>query len=245
MAKLWMEVKMKIALIYHFNKSNMRPTQDQVNKWFDRYNILCFEGKLPRPQIKLNTRYGVMGLTKYCVVSYPNGETRCTDISIEISIRRDLPEQEYIDTIIHEMIHYYIAYNNLKDNAPHGVLFQQIMQNIINRHGIKITQSYNPDEDVLVNTIGRYRYICTAQTKDGYMWMSVIARNKVLGVWTALEDDDRFINIRWYISDREIFSQFPVSVTLRLMCIEPEKLKKYLTGAKEIVRTATGMILKL
>ncbi len=51
----------------------MRPTQDQVNKWFDRYNILCFEGKLPRPQIKLNTRYGVMGLTKYCVVSYPNG----------------------------------------------------------------------------------------------------------------------------------------------------------------------------
>ena len=73
---------------------------------FNYYNQLCFDGKLVMPPIKLNTRYAEMGVTKSEFVWDENEKSYHVRYSIEISIRRDLPEYEYTDTLVHEMIHY-------------------------------------------------------------------------------------------------------------------------------------------
>ena len=40
----------------------MRPSLDYIKEKFEFYNKLCFDGKLPMPPIKLNMRYGQMGI---------------------------------------------------------------------------------------------------------------------------------------------------------------------------------------
>ena len=51
------------------------------------------------------------------------GGTKYYDFKLRINKRIDLPEQEIEDIIIHEMIHYHIAYNGIKDTSTHGRVF--------------------------------------------------------------------------------------------------------------------------
>ena len=125
----------------------MRPTLDYIIEKFDYYNQLCFDGKLKRPPILLNTRYSAMGQTGGVGEIDENGKIHWSELRIEISVRRDLPEYEYIDTLVHEMIHYYIMSNDMEDDSPHGRLFRQKMEEITNKHGIRITIQYDPSED--------------------------------------------------------------------------------------------------
>ena len=115
----------------------MRPTLQYIIEKFDYYNKLCFSGQLQRPPIRLNTRYSTMGITKGKQRIDSNGLPYWSDLSIEISVRRDLPEYEYIDTLVHEMIHYYIFSNNLVDDSPHGTLFRRKMDEITQKYGKK------------------------------------------------------------------------------------------------------------
>jgi len=47
-----------------------------------------------------------------------------------ISTKVDLPEAEVEDTIIHEMIHYWILSNQMQDTGPHGDIFKAKMKEI-------------------------------------------------------------------------------------------------------------------
>ncbi|MBO4550403.1 MAG: SprT-like domain-containing protein, partial [Bacteroidaceae bacterium] len=209
-------------------------TLDYITERFDFFNRLCFDGKLQRPPITLNTRYSQMGATKCKVVLDKDGKPYNTDFSMEISIRRDLPEEEFTDTLLHEMIHYYIIYNNLQDDSVHGTLFRQKMDEITTKYGIRITISFDPSDEEMVNTRTRNRYVCTAESDDGKMLFAVVARNKVPQLWDAIPKMQGVTNVRWYVSDRQIFEKFPVIVSPRLFHIDADKLHHYLTGAEEL-----------
>lgn len=79
-------------------------------------------------------RNGLMGK----VVNY--------DFVLRINTRFDLPQEIVEDTIIHEMIHYYIASNQLKDTSAHGQLFRTMMNGINARFGRHIAISHKPTE---------------------------------------------------------------------------------------------------
>ena len=53
------------------------------------------------------------------------------DFRLKISTGFDLSQEELEDVIIHEMIHYYIAWRNIKDSSVHGEVFRGIMVHII------------------------------------------------------------------------------------------------------------------
>ncbi len=217
----------------------MRPTLQYILDKFDYYNRLCFAGQLKRPPIRLNTRYASMGLTKGRRINAPDGKSYWTDLSIEISIRRDLPEIEYIDTLVHEMIHYYILSNNLHDDSPHGSLFHQKMEEITRKHGIRITIAFDPSEEEMVKSITRYRYVCVAEMDDGHMAFAVVARSKVFEFWPLMSRIKGVKEVHWYASNRQIFEIFPVAVSPRLMIIEADKIHHYLTGAQELENTGS------
>lgn len=212
----------------------MRPTLDYFIDRFDYYNQLCFDGKLKRPLISLNTRYSAMGLTKCEERASDDGKHREKHFRIEISVRRDLPEYEYIDTLVHEMIHYYIISNDLEDDSPHGTLFQKIMKDITDRHGIRVTINYDPSEEVMIATRTRNRFICVAETLDGHTYLAVVAKNKLFQFWDLIPTMEGVTDVRWYVSDRQIFEIFPVAVSPQLFNIDAGLLHHYLTGAQEL-----------
>lgn len=215
----------------------MRPTLNYVKEKFDYYNKLCFGGNLPVPPIKLNTRYGSMGYTRYSAYLSDDGRVCYTNLSIVISVRLDLPEEEYIDTIVHEMIHYYILVNGLQDDSPHGTLFKAKMKEITEKYGIKITLAFEPKEEELIQTITHTRYVCVAEFEEGDFGVAVVAKNKIFAMWSAFSNFKRVKNVKWYASNRAIFLQFGIAVSPRLYHVEPDKIQHYLTGAVELENT--------
>lgn len=212
----------------------MRPTLDYIIEKFDYYNQLCFDGKLQRPPIMLNTRYSAMGQTGGQGQIDEKGKIHWTDLRIEISVRRDLPEYEYIDTLIHEMIHYYIMSNDLEDDSPHGTLFRQKMSEITNKYGIRITIDYDPSEEIQIATRTRNRFICVAETTDGHSYFAVVAKNKLFEFWELIPQIEGVSDVHWYVSDRQIFENVPVAVSPALIPIDAGKIHHYLTGAREL-----------
>ncbi|MDE6670391.1 MAG: SprT-like domain-containing protein [Muribaculaceae bacterium] len=208
----------------------MRPTLEYLYTKFDYFNKLCFYGQLQRPIIQLSTRKGALGRT-CCETDRDSGKKT---VWIEISVRQNLPEEEYIDTLLHEMIHYYIQTNNLRDDAAHGSLFKAEMNRITATYGLRITIEYAPSEEELVNTISRWRYVCIATFNDGHKAVAVVAKNKLFYFWEVISSLPDLSVAEWYISDRAIFEQYPLSSHLRLFPIESVKIPLYLTGAKPL-----------
>ena len=48
-----------------------------------------------------------------------------------------------IELMVHEMIHYYIAWNRIKDNKPHGKEFMRIANEMKEKHGLEITKTFD------------------------------------------------------------------------------------------------------
>ena len=42
----------------------------------------------------------------------------------------DFTEEMYRNVLVHEMIHYYIAYNKIEDNKDHGVEFMKLAESL-------------------------------------------------------------------------------------------------------------------
>lgn len=221
----------------------MRPTLKYIQKKFEYFNNLCFDGKLKMPPIRLTLRYATMGCTKYKLLIDNEGNTKFTDLSIEISIRRDLPEEEYIDTIVHEMIHYYILSNNLRDTSPHGILFKTKMTEIMQKYGIRITIAFEPSDEEMVKSITHPRYVCIIDFKDERTGLAVVAKNKIFQFWDAILESDEVRGVKWYVSDRAIFEKYHTYVSLGCNIVDADKIQHYLTGAIELERY--GNVIKI
>jgi len=116
----------------------MIPTVAYLQQRFAEYNTQIFGGELPPIEITLTKakrfegKY-VYGIKRGLFVQKVVGR------KIVISICRDLPEREVDDTLIHEMIHYYIHHKGLKDTSPHGKIFKKMMMDINIRWGRNLT----------------------------------------------------------------------------------------------------------
>lgn len=86
---------------------------------FEVYNMLYFNNLLPIPKFKITSARHTLGQYKYnglalyshtiCVTDYYNRPT----------------EKDYDQTLIHEMIHYFIKYMKIEDTSSHGRIFKQ------------------------------------------------------------------------------------------------------------------------
>ena len=119
---------------------NAELTVDYLRQAFEHYNDLIFEGKLPLPKLKWSrakTRLGQMA----CKRKMSWGRTKYYDFTISVSNYYNLTTEEIDDVLIHEMIHYSIAYTGLKDTSAHGVVFRGLMDKINRLFGRHITIS--------------------------------------------------------------------------------------------------------
>jgi len=104
----------------------MTPTVEYVQSKIGEFNALIFSSSLPPISVKLSKARSYLGKMQYKKKKNIWGRVSGnTSFLMRISTMFDLSESEQDDVIIHEMIHYYIAYNGIRDNSAHGKVFRQ------------------------------------------------------------------------------------------------------------------------
>ena len=98
--------------------------ETMVNTFWD-CNEKYFDNSLPTPWFETMNSINVLGKFEY-----NKNKKKCKkpirDQVIKMSDCFDYPEKDFIEIMVHEMIHYYIAWNRIKDNKSHGREFMRI-----------------------------------------------------------------------------------------------------------------------
>jgi hypothetical protein len=208
----------------------MIPTQEYLEERFDMFNRMCFDGALPRIPIRLSRAHTFLGRLQYKPVRDWRGRiVRREDFVLRISTRFDLPEAEVEDTLIHEMIHYFIAWKGLKDTSTHGRLFREMMKEINERHGRHITISHKTTpEELDRDTRVRTHHVCVSQLADGRTAVTVCASTRVRAISRAFGWSPTIRHTTWYTSTDPWFNRFPRCRTPKLFPVDPADLEPHL-----------------
>lgn len=194
---------------------NAELTIDYLRQAFEHYNDLIFEGKLPVPKLKWSrakTRLGQMA----CKRKTSWGRTKYYDFTISVSNYYKLTKEEIDDVLIHEMIHYSIAYTGLKDTSAHGIVFRGMMDKInrtFNRH---ITISVRT-RNLQPRTLQQHKdhLILALETKDGKYFLSSVNPSAAQKLAIYLARAREIAHYAWYQSQDEYFRSMPRVRSLR------------------------------
>lgn len=216
-------------------------TVEYLEKAFDHYNHLCFGGLLPRPSLRLSRAKSRLGWMRYKVDA--NGESLIPyDFTIGITTAYRLNTEQIDDVLIHEMIHYHIVYHQLRDNAPHGRRFRQIMETInhdYQRHicisvrhtnlstndGLASQTPHNCSDHRRSKRLPPY-FVLVIQTTDDHYYLSSVAPNAVGKLHAIACKQKHFRQVRWFVSNDPTFSRFPRVRTLRGVSISQEEYNR-------------------
>lgn len=193
----------------------MKLTTDILHKWFILFNDEYFGGELPVPRLALSkarTRLGTMS----CKCTRRMFRRVYSDFTIRISTFYDCSEREYQETLLHEMIHYYITYRHIPDTSSHGRVFREMMQRINSRHGWHITVSATHRLQPACQAATPVTYVVLAIVKDdGTRMFSVVNPKAARGIDIQAHSVKEIADHRWYMTQDQYFSDFPKVRTLR------------------------------
>lgn len=200
------------------------------------YNREMFGGTLPVPPIHLTNARTYMGQMTCKKRVGVFGKKHFSDFALRISKRFDFTEQELQDTIIHEMIHYYIGYNQLEDTSSHGAVFRQMMHEINERYERHITVSHRTSREERMQLIGpkpRPRIFAIVTMSDGKYYIKAVPRieQRVLTMHRRLTSSPLIKTIEWYYSTDPFFALFPSSMGTRVQRIDWEEVQTHLSTA--------------
>lgn len=204
----------------------MKPSLSFLHEAFARFNRQIFAGRLPEAVITL------------CEVSSFVAQYKRKDSNhqLRFSTLFDLPERELEDTVIHEMIHYFIAFNGLQDRSAHGPLFKALMNSINEAHGRNITISHRGSHSELTaaRTVRKkWHVIAILHFSTGQLGVKVLPRviPKIIDYYNNLSGASNIARIDLYLHNDPWFNRFPTSVGRRCHAITPEEISVHLSGA--------------
>ena len=194
---------------------NAELTIDYLRQAFEHYNDLIFEGKLPVPKLKWSrakTRLGQMA----CKRKTSWGRINYYDFTISVSNYYNLTTEEIDDVLIHEMIHYSIAYTGLKDTSAHGVVFRGMMDKINRSFGRHITISVRTRNLQARSAQQPKDYLILAlKMKDGKYFLSSVNPSAAGKLAISLARAREIAHYAWYQSQDEYFRSMPRVRSLR------------------------------
>lgn len=217
----------------------MKPTLEFVKERFAEFNRLCFDSSLPDIPLRISNARTYLGVSRYHKRRKLLGGYEMYGFNICISARFDLPEQEIEDTIIHEMIHYYIWQNGIKDTSAHGREFRRMMDNINNAHGRHITVSHRSDPAIREQAVDqrpRPHIIALITFRDGRTGIKVLPaiRRNAVRYKRGVMLSGRIRSIEFYATDEPWFNRFPCSSALNVIYRDHEEIRPHLEGATHL-----------
>lgn len=115
----------------------MKANQETMVNTFWDCNRKYFDNLLPTPWFETINNTNVLGKFEHHKNS-KNCKTPIRDQVIKMSDCFDYPEKDFVEIMVHEMIHYYIAWNRIKDNKSHGRIFMQMANDIKKKYGLDV-----------------------------------------------------------------------------------------------------------
>lgn len=109
-------------------------TVEWMERWFETFNISYFDAQLPLPVMALSRARTRLGQMAFKRVSRW-GKVRLYDFKISMTTYYDMTDRQAKSVLLHEMIHYVIAYTGLRDTSSHGVVFRGMMDNLNRKYG--------------------------------------------------------------------------------------------------------------
>lgn len=162
---------------------------------------------------------------------------RLYDYEMRFSTGFDLPENEWEDVVIHEMIHLCIVAKGWKDSSSHGPLFRRLMQDINDRHGRNIVISTRATAEQLdADRRIRGHFLCIARFNDGRFGVAPIAKTRIFSLWDEYARIPNVVSIKWIGSTDPWFNRFPRAQTLKLYLANRDDLLTHLKGAVPLER---------
>ena len=217
----------------------MKATIPYIEKKFEEFNRQMFGGRLPKIPMELSDAKTFLGQCVYKKRRKASGKTELFDFRLRINSRADLPEREVEDTIIHEMIHYYIGYNRLEDASAHGPLFHSIMNEINRKFGRNLTVSHRSTKEQreqLQDKRSHYHVIAVVRFHDGRTGIKVLPRvaRSILYYYNNVLPNKDIASIQLYMSDNVFFNRYPNSSALKVHFLEADEIDKQLEGAEKM-----------
>lgn len=106
---------------------------------FMECNKKYFDGSLPIPYFRLMNNLNTLARFEYN--KDRKGKHPIKWQALKFSDCYDFPEKDFREMMVHELIHYYIAWNGIKDNGSHGREFMRIANELNEKYGLNITRS--------------------------------------------------------------------------------------------------------
>lgn len=207
------------APVIRLSSHHLVATIPYIRQKFDDFNRQYFNRQLPPIPIKLSNAKTFLG--KVCFRKERRLLSRrwhYSDFVLRINTRIDLPEEVVEDTILHEMIHYYIAFNGWQDTSAHGRLFREQMArlNATGRH-IRIFHRLTAEQHEQAQGKPKSRVVCVAYFKDGRMGIKVLPKQArhILRFHRAALLHFPVDHLEWYLSADPLFAAYPSSAALR------------------------------
>lgn len=212
-------------------------TVSDIQSIFNIYNSLCFDGKLPLPRIRIGHAKGYLGQLRYKVKKDKSGKATYSDFSLNFTQRYEMDQEKLEDVVIHEMIHYYIHYNNIQDTTAHGVVFRKMMDDINIRFKRNITISDRSglpvsDESQQI----KMHLVCVATLKSGDTGVAVCARTRAFEIYDELPRRYDILKFSWYFTSDQYFNRFKRTNTAKLYRADKEEVSQHLATATELER---------
>lgn len=187
----------------------MQITTDWIKAHFERFNTDYFGGELPLPKFSVSNSRTCLGVMikrrkrKFFICT-------CNEYTIRISNYYDIPEREFQNVLLHEMIHYYIYIKRLKDTSSHGTVFRGLMRTL-NSYGWNIavctqTEGWAVAERNIKK--GRKYIILAVKTGSDRYMLSVVNPMYMSSIDRIVKVLPDVVFYSWHISSDSYFSTF-------------------------------------
>ena len=105
---------------------------------FSECNRKYFNQELPMPKFGLINKTSILARFEY--FKEKDGK-KIKHKKILFSDCFDFDEETFINLMVHEMIHYYLAWNGIKNPTQHNKEFMDIANKINSKYGLNITKT--------------------------------------------------------------------------------------------------------
>lgn len=217
----------------------MRATVPYIEKKFDEFNRLCFSGNLPRIPVQLSDAKTFLGVCAFRKRRARDGRMQYYDFRLRFNTRIDMTEKEIEDTVIHEMIHYFIGFNQLEDATTHGPVFQKVMNDINRKYHRNITISHKGtalQKEEAIDKRALWHVIAVIGMKDGKTGIKVLPRilQRILMFYNTVKSTPTVARVELYMCNNPFFNKYPNSAALKIYYLEQSEIDKHLRDAERM-----------
>ena len=192
-----------------------------------------FDGRLPEPPISITNAKTYLGVCAFRKHRKWHGRLEYSDFKIRISRRFDLSQEEIDDTIIHEMIHYYIGLFSPADMPGHSALFRRMMADINTRYGRHISESHRltqEQQEQAIDDRPKKHVVASVVLKDGRTGIKVIPcmERHIRRYRRGMMASGKVSSIEFFETTDPFFNRFPSSSAFTVYFPDPDVLAQHL-----------------